>query len=81
MIGDTSEHVTEIGFRIKTVELSGFDEAVEGCGALGAPIRAGEQVVLASDRDASQGPLCRVVVEGDPAVVEDAGQRRPAGQQ
>src|SRR5205814_10674290 len=46
-------------------------------GAPAASIGAGEEVILAADRDAAQGALGRVVVEREPAVVEAAHQRGP----
>lgn len=37
-------------------------------------------MVLATERDWTDGPFDRVVVEVNPAVVEEAAERRPAGE-
>ena len=81
MIGDAGEDVAQVGLGIEPVELRALDQAVEGGRALGAAVRAGEEVVLAPDRDAAQRTLGRVVVERElPTVVEGAGERWPARQ-
>ena len=46
MIGDAGQHVAEVGFGIKSVQVRGADQAVNCGGALAAGIGAGEQVVL-----------------------------------
>jgi hypothetical protein len=48
MIGDAGQHVSEIRFRVETVEFGGADQAVDRGGALAAGIGAGEQVVFAA---------------------------------
>src|SRR5687767_12095983 len=80
VVGDAGEDVSKVCLGIETVQLGALDEAVEYRRALGAPVGAGEQVVLAPDGDTAKGSLGRVVVERDAAVVEDSGQRRPSRQ-
>lgn len=53
MIGDASEHVGEIVRRVDVVELGAFDQGVHRSGSLTATIGAGEEPVLAADRDAA----------------------------
>ena len=78
MIGDAGEHVGEIVLRVEAVELGGFDQRIECRCTAAAGVGAGEQVILAADRDAAQRPLGGIVVEGEPAVIEAAQQRLPA---
>ena len=78
VVGDARQHVAQVRLWIQAVQLCRFDEAVKGCRPVGAPLRAGEEVVLAPDRDATQGPLGGVVVEREAAVIEGTGQRRPS---
>jgi hypothetical protein len=51
MVGDAVDHLAQIGFRIEAVELGGFNERVSRGGALAAGIGAGEQIVLAAERN------------------------------
>ncbi len=57
MIGETGKDVGEPGAGIDVVELGGFDQGVDGGGARGAGIGAGEGPVVAADGDAAQCPL------------------------
>ena len=63
VVGDSGEHVAQVGFRIKLAELRALDHAVERRSALGSTVRAGEQVVLAPNRNTSESPLGRIVVQ------------------
>src|SRR5947208_10387751 len=49
--GDAREQVAQVGLRIDAVELGGLDQAVEGGRPQAALVRAGEQPVLAADRN------------------------------
>jgi hypothetical protein len=62
MVGEAGEHVAQVALRIETVEFRGADQAVEGGGALAALIRTGEEVVLASQSDGTQGPFGGIVM-------------------
>jgi hypothetical protein len=46
VIGDLSEHLAQVRFRIKTVQLRRSDQTIEGGRTFSAPIRSREQVVL-----------------------------------
>ena len=72
------EQVGEIELRIEAVELGAFDQRVHRGGAAATGIGAGEQPVLAADRDAAQGSLGRVVVERQAAIIEAADEGSPA---
>src|SRR5436190_13341742 len=50
-IGDAGEHVGEVALRVAAVELGGLDQGVDRGGAAAAGIGAGEQVILAADRN------------------------------
>ena len=79
MVGDAVDHLAQIGFRIEAVELGGFDERVSRGGALAAGIGAGEQIVLAAERERADGALGGVVADLQGAVIEIARERRLAG--
>ena len=51
MIGDTRQHVGEVALRVELVEVGAFDQRVHRRGAATAGVGAGEQVVLAADRN------------------------------
>ena len=79
MVGDAVDHLAQISLRIGAVELGGFDERVRRGGALAAGIGAGEQIVLAAERERADGALGGVVADLQGAVIEVARERRPAG--
>ena len=62
------------------VELGGFDQRADSGPAPGTTIGAGEQMILASQRDRPDGAFYRVGVELDASVVEELAEARPAGQ-
>jgi len=62
VIGNAGEDVAQIGFGVEVVELGGFDEGVDGGGALTAGIGSCEEIVLAAESDAADGALGGVVV-------------------
>ena len=78
MIGDASEDVAHPRFGIDVVELCGFDERVDGGGTFAALVGAGEEIVLAAERERPDGTFGGVVVDLEPAVVDEARQRKPA---
>ena len=45
------EHVVQIGIGFDAVQLAGLDQRAENCPACAATVAAGEQVVLAPERD------------------------------
>ncbi len=81
MAGDyAGDHVAEVGLRIDAVELAGFDQRRDRCPVLATAIRAGEERILAGERNRPDGAFDDVVVDLDVAIVEEAGEARPAGE-
>ena len=79
VVGDPDEDVGEIGLRVEAVELCRLDQLVQHGRCPRTPgVRSGKQIVLAANGDAAQGALRRIVVEAETAIVEAAGQCRPA---
>ena len=78
VIQHAREDVGEPGLRIDVVELGGGDERVEGSCPPAAFVGAGEGPVAAPDRDGTQLALGGVVGHAQAAIIEEAGQRRPA---
>jgi hypothetical protein len=64
--------------RVDVVELGGADQGVHRRGTLAATIGAGEQPRLAPEGNPAQRPLGRIVGQTDAAVIEEAGEGRPA---
>ena len=76
--GEAGEHVGEPGLRIDAVELGGLDEGVDGGCPLATVVGAGEQPVLAAERDAAEARSAMLLSISKAAVVAIAGQRHPA---
>ena len=79
MIVDAGQDVGEIGLRIETIPLGGLD-AGHGAGQrFAAAVGPGEEPVLATCRDRTQGALDVVRVDGHLGVVEKTHSpaRRP----
>ncbi len=78
MSGDNAgDDVDEIGLRVDTVELGGFDERGDDGPVLGAAVATREQCILAIQSDRPDGALDDVGVDLDAAVVEEAAEPRP----
>src|SRR6218665_1675793 len=80
VVGNAIEHVAQVGLRVDTAQLGRADQGVDHRSATPTAIGAQVQEVLASDRDASQRTLRRVVVRLDAAVVNEARERGPVAQ-
>jgi hypothetical protein len=51
MIADASGDIGNIGLRVEAIQFCGFDQRIESGGASAAGIGAGEEIILAADRD------------------------------
>jgi len=80
MIGQLGENVGEPGVRVDVFEFACLDRGLDGCGATAARIGASESPVAAAERNAAQGAFGGVARQANPPVVEEARERRPAGQ-
>src|SRR5438034_9996200 len=78
-LGHALQDVPEIGEGLHVVELCRGDEGANGGPSLSATIRAGEQMVLAPERDGPDRAFDGIVVELDTAVVQEMTEGRPAG--
>jgi len=74
-LGDPGESVAQIGFRVDAVELGRLRDRIEGGCALAAGVGAGEEVVLAPQRDPAQGVLGDVVIRFEAGIDGEARQR------
>lgn len=61
MRGDALEDMPEVAVRIDAIESARTDEAVEARSGLAARIRAGEEVVSASEHKRPDRTLCGVI--------------------
>src|SRR5512147_2050244 len=80
MRGDAGEHVAQPGERVDAVQLAGLDQTIDGGGTLSAGIRTGEEPIFPAEGDAADGVFGAVVVDLEPAVVDEAGERRPVAE-
>lgn len=77
MRGDAEQDVLDVVEGADVNELAALDERIEERGTVGALEAAGEEPVLAADRDDAQLALGAIVVDGDAAIVHKALQGRP----
>lgn len=75
-LDDAGDDVGEVSERLDAVELAGLDERGDDGPMPGAAVGAGEQGVLARERERPDGALDDVVVDLDPAVVYASGGGR-----
>src|SRR5882672_10889044 len=75
---DLGEYVAQIGLRIDAVHLAGFDERGNDRPVLATAVGAGEEVVLAAERDRTDRTLDDIGIDLDAAVIEEAGKALPA---
>ena len=61
MIGNVSQHRSQVCFGIDPVQFGRSEQAVDLSGAFPASIRTREQIILAPERDRAQRPLGSVV--------------------
>jgi ribonuclease J len=71
MVVDPAEHIGGPGFGVDVVELCGRDEGVDRRRPFAAPVATAEGPIPASDGDAAQRALGRIVGEADAAVFRD----------
>src|SRR6266511_5300912 len=49
VVGDAAQHITQVGFGVEAVEFGGFDQAIEGGGAITAGVGPGKKIVLPAE--------------------------------
>ena len=79
-VDDAGNDVGEIAVRFNADQLAGFDQRGDDRPVLGTAIRAGEQSVLAIERQRADSSLDDVIIDFDAAVVEEERKPRPARQ-
>lgn len=57
MVGDAADDIAQRGLWVETVDLGGFDQGVDGGGAVAARIGPGEGPVLAAEDQRANGPF------------------------
>ena len=77
-LGHAVEDIPEVGIGLDVIEFGGSDERGDHGPAVTTSIGSGEEMVLAAERDRSNGTLNGIVVELDATVIEEAAKRRPA---
>ena len=77
VVSDALQDMCQISLRVQTVEFRRTDQAINSRRSFTASIRADELIILATQSDGAQRPLCRVVVDFDAAVIAIARQRLP----
>ena len=79
MLGELSQHSTEIERRVKSIEFSRADQAVQSRGPLSAGIRSHEEIVLTPQNDSAQGAFRCAVINLQQPIIDVAGQSTPVG--
>ena len=77
-VDDLGDDVGEVGVRFDAEELAGLDQRGDDGPMLAAAVGAGEECVLAVQRDRPDRAFDDVGVDLDAAVVEEAGEPLPA---
>ena len=76
-VDDAGDDVGEVGVRIDADKLAGFDQRSDHGPVLGTAVGTGEESVLAIEGQGPDRALDGVVVDLDPAVVEEQAQTVP----
>ena len=76
MVIDPRQHIGEEDLRVEAEELGCLDERHRVGDDLATSIGAGEEEVLSSQSDRAQRPFGGIVIDRDPAIIEE--QRRMA---
>jgi hypothetical protein len=79
-LDDAGDDTGQIGLGIDAVQLGGLDQRGQDRPVFTAAVGAGEQGVLARQRQGADGAFDGVVVDLDATVGEEQGQARPARQ-
>ncbi len=72
---DLRDHPRQVRARIDSRERAAADDRVGARGAVGAGVAAAEQVIFATRDDGTEPPLDERVVDGQPAVLDEARER------
>ena len=75
---DAGDDVGDVALGSDAVELGGLDERGKDGPVVSAAVGPSEQGVFAGEREGPDGAFDGVVVDLDPAIVEEDGQARPA---
>jgi hypothetical protein len=78
--GEKAEQVAEVGPGLEVMQLGAREQRDEGDVEIGGGVASDEEPVLASDCFPPQGAFGAVVVDGKPAVVEEALERDALGE-
>jgi hypothetical protein len=81
MRADAAEQISQIGVEVEAIQLRGLDDGVDHRRTLAASVGAGEQPVLAPERQRPDRPLGSIVgISSRPSVVKrvSASQRHSA---
>ena len=76
-IDQSFKHVSEPGVGFNAVELGGLDQRADDRPAFAAAVGAGEEMVLAPEREGANRAFDRIVVDFDAAVIDIKAKRRP----
>jgi hypothetical protein len=79
-VDDLGNDVGQIGLRIDATEFAGLDQRSDDGPVLTAAVGAGEECVLAVERNRSDRSFDDIAVDLDATVVEEAGQAFPVRQ-
>ena len=73
-----TEHVMEIGVGLDVVKLAAFNQRTQYGPSMAAPIAAGKEMILATERNWPDCAFNRIGIEFDAAIMQEARQSVPA---
>lgn len=76
-VDDSGQGGAQVGQRIDSLELAGFDQRSDGRPLLCSRIVSGEESVLSVQRNRPDGPFDGIVVDLDPAVGQEDTEAIP----
>ena len=79
-LDDAGDDIGDVALRVAAVQLAGLDERGEYGPVLAAAVGAGEEGILAVERNGPDGSLDGVGVDLDAAVVEEEAEPVPSGE-
>ncbi len=79
-VSEAVKDICQPGPRFDVIEFRGGDQGGDCRPSVGATVGAGEEVVLATERDRTDGAFNGVGIEVNPTILEEPAERQPSGE-
>jgi hypothetical protein len=77
VLSNSFQDLTEVSFRIESVELDRTEQRIDRGSAFATSIRSGEKIVLPAQSHCTEGSFGRGIINLDTSVLEVAAERTP----